>query len=150
MPKKAKDVPIIEITLRKYEKPGKIKGRELVRLISLSLGLISPGDSRDIIVDILHLLVQKKKGLPVGKLETELIKKRKRAKLAELGVTPSNIHRQLRRLKALGIIEKHLEVYRLSEGMSLSEIIEKKLVPYHIDSILARLQEYTNLIGKKQ
>ena len=48
-----KDIPLSEITLRKYEKPSNLERRELVRKICLSLGLLQLGDSRDIIVDIL-------------------------------------------------------------------------------------------------
>jgi len=36
----SKDTPLAEITLRRYEKPGDISGRELVRKICLSLGII--------------------------------------------------------------------------------------------------------------
>jgi len=48
-----RDIPLAEITLRRYEKPYDSSKRELVRKICLSLGLLQPGDSRDIIVDIL-------------------------------------------------------------------------------------------------
>ena len=63
MPKKtiAKDIPLAEITLRRYEKPAELTERELVRKLCLSLGLLQPGDSRDIIVDILHTLLSAKK-----------------------------------------------------------------------------------------
>ena len=33
MPRIAKDTPLAEITLRRYEKPGKLSERELVRKI---------------------------------------------------------------------------------------------------------------------
>ena len=54
----AKSVPIAEITLRKYEKPYNMPKRELVKKICLSLGLLQPGDSRDVIVDVLHALLE--------------------------------------------------------------------------------------------
>ena len=44
--------PLAEIILRKYELPRKAKERELVKKVCLSLGLLQPGDSRDVIVDI--------------------------------------------------------------------------------------------------
>jgi len=53
-----KDIPLSEITLRKYEKPAGLEKRELVRKICLSLGLLQLGDSRDIIVDILMVLIE--------------------------------------------------------------------------------------------
>ena len=56
-----KDIPLSEITLRKYEKPNNLEKRELIRKICLSLGLLQLGDSRDIIVDILMVLVEANK-----------------------------------------------------------------------------------------
>ena len=56
-----KDIPLSEITLRKYEKPNNLEKRELVRKICLSLGLLQLGDSRDIIVDILMVLIESNK-----------------------------------------------------------------------------------------
>ena len=56
-----KDLPLSEITLRKYEKPYASTKRELVRKVCLSLGLLQPGDSRDIMVDILLVLEDARK-----------------------------------------------------------------------------------------
>ena len=56
-----KDIPLSEITLRKYEKPANLEKRELFRKICLSLGILQLGDSRDIIVDILMILVEANK-----------------------------------------------------------------------------------------
>ena len=56
-----KDLPLTEITLRKYERPSGLEKRELVRKICLSLGLLQLGDSRDIIVDILLVLIEANK-----------------------------------------------------------------------------------------
>jgi len=62
MPKQtiSKDTPLSEITLRRYEKPYDLSGRDLVKKLCLSLGLLQPGDSRDVIVDVLHVLLEKK------------------------------------------------------------------------------------------
>ena len=51
--KVSRDIPLAEITLRRYEKPYDLKDRELVKKVCLSLGLLQPGDSRDVIVDVL-------------------------------------------------------------------------------------------------
>ena len=64
MPKQktiSKDIPLAEITLRRYEKPANLSDRELIRKICLSIGLLQPGDSRDIIVDVFHVLIRSKK-----------------------------------------------------------------------------------------
>jgi len=65
--KVAIDRSLAEITLRKYEKPDNLKDRELVRKLCLSVGLLQPGDSRDIIVDILYVLL--KSQIPLTSLE---------------------------------------------------------------------------------
>ncbi len=57
----SRDIPLAEITLRKYEKPLHTDKRELVRKLCLSTGLLQPGDSRDIIVDIFYMLLMARK-----------------------------------------------------------------------------------------
>ena len=54
--KVSKDIPLAEITLRKYEKPGELSKRDLIKKLCLSVGLLQPGDSRDVIVDIFYVL----------------------------------------------------------------------------------------------
>ena len=49
----SKDTPLAEITLRKYEKPYNMPRRDLIRKLCLSIGLLQPGDSRDVIVRFL-------------------------------------------------------------------------------------------------
>jgi len=80
MSKISKDTPLSEITLRRYEKPSKLSERELVRKICLSIGLLQPGDSRDVIVDILHVLLKSKKQKnpwTAKKLKKKLLKQEK-------------------------------------------------------------------------
>ncbi len=143
----AKQKPLSEVTLRRYESPyEKLKKRELIRFVALSLGLIQPGDSRDIIVDILCVLIKNKKGLTFTQVEKKVVELREKNKSSMLGITPGNIHRQLRRLKEIYIIEKHMNLYRLSEGMSLKEIFEKKVENIIIKQTIERIKEYLNLI----
>ena len=52
------DTPLSEITLRKYEKPNNLGQRDLIRKLCLSGGWLQPGDSRDVVVDILNVLIQ--------------------------------------------------------------------------------------------
>lgn len=132
-----KEVPITEITLRKYEPPKRMPKREIVRKICLSLGLLQPGDSRDSIVDILHILISHPQGLSYNRIEDLLIKRRKKT-----GVTPANIHRHLRRLHELYIIEKHLDTYRLAEKMKLMDIFQQKVIRHQVEPILKRIEEY--------
>ncbi|MBS3115154.1 hypothetical protein J4482_00840 [Candidatus Woesearchaeota archaeon] len=57
---KIKDTPLSEISLRRYEKPSKLSDRELVKKFCLSIGLLQPGDSRDVIVDIMEVMLRAK------------------------------------------------------------------------------------------
>ena len=97
-----REIPLGEITLRRYEKPYDSSRRELVRKICLSIGLLQPGDSRDIVVDILMALEDSRKerkeitSSEVGELVRKI---RKENSLDERGLAESNIRRQLKRLR---------------------------------------------------
>ena len=77
--KVSRDIPLAEITLRRYEKPYDLNGRELVKKVCLSLGLLQPGDSRDVVVDVLSVLLNANK-----KKITEIDAKNKLAKFRKL------------------------------------------------------------------
>jgi len=146
MPKTiSKDVPLAEITLRKYEKPLNLEKRELIRKLCLSLGLLQPGDSRDIIVDILHVLLTNP-SLSSEEVNDLVIKSRNKYKLPLKGIAPSNIRRQLKRLKDLFIIEKVNNKYRITENESLVKVFENKIEKYYLNSIIERIKEYLNSI----
>ena len=147
MPKKtiAKDVPLSEITLRRYEKPTNLKGRDLVRKLCLSIGLLQPGDSRDVVVDVLNVILKaqkEKKELTSEEIEKRVIVERKKYKLPLLGIAPSNIRRQLKRLKDLFLIETKANKYHITEFESLSAIFEEKIEKFYLKSIVDRVREY--------
>jgi len=140
-----KDIPLSEITLRKYEKPVGLEKRELVRKICLSLGLLQLGDSRDVIVDILISLIdanKDKKRLSseeIGKLAEE---SRKKYSLETKGLAESNIRRQLKRLRDAMLIEKNDNKYYLAEHSSLKEIFENSIERFVIPQTVERIKEY--------
>lgn len=141
----SKEIPLAEITLRKYEKPSKLLDRELVRKLCLSIGLLQPGDSRDVIVDILHVLLRAKKqnnAVTSEEIEKEVINVRKRQKLAMRGIAPSNIRRQLKRLRDMFLVEKIKNSYRINEFEELSVIFEEKIEKFYLKSIVDRVNEY--------
>src|SRR3989344_7421453 len=105
----ARDTPLSEIVLRKYEKPNGMQGRELVRKLCLSTGLLQPGDSRDVMVDILHVLLQArggKRALTSEEIQEMVIRDRTAGNIPVTGIAPSYIRRQLKRLRDLFLIEK--------------------------------------------
>lgn len=142
------DTPLAEITLRKYEKPVVKEKRELVRKLCLSLGLLQPGDSRDVIVDVLQVMLEAEKELTSTEVERRVIEQRKNQKLQLLGVAPSNIRRQLLRLRDLFIVEKVKNNYRIRENASLKTIFSESVQQYYLDSILKRVREYIEEVDK--
>lgn len=147
----AKDIPISEITLRKYEKPYKTEKRELMRKICLSLGLLQPGDSRDVMIDILLVLTEAtrlKKQLSSEEIRQKAEIIRKENNLETKGLAESNIRRQLKRLRDSMIVDKRNNLYNLSEFLSLKEIFSAKIEKFLIPQIIERTKEYLEEIEK--
>tara|TARA_Y100000310_G_scaffold343208_1_gene449797 strand:+ start:2252 stop:2713 length:462 start_codon:yes stop_codon:yes gene_type:complete len=141
----SREIPLAEITLRRYERPSKLSERESVRKLCLSIGLLQPGDSRDIIVDILHVLIKakrQKKELSSNEIEKQVINTRKKQKLALHGIASSNIRRQLKRLRDLFIVEKVKNNYRINEFEELGTIFEEKINKFYVSSIIDRVKDY--------
>jgi hypothetical protein len=139
------DTPLFELTLRKYEKPQPKKERDLVKRLCLGFGLLQPGDSRDVIVDVLHVLLRSKKKkqlLNIEEIEQKVIANRKLHKIPLQGIAPSNIRRQIKRLRNLMLVDKVKSRYRISEFMGFSEIFEEKIEKFLIQSTVQRLKEY--------
>jgi predicted transcriptional regulator len=146
-----KDIPLSEITLRKYEKPANLEKRELVRKICLSLGLLQLADSRDIIVDILLVLIdanKTKERLTGEEINSKVEELRKRYSLPTKGLAESNIRRQLKRLRDMMLVDKSENKYFLSEHSSLKEIFEKSIEKFVIPQIIERVKEYLNELEK--
>lgn len=137
----SKDTPIAEITLRKYEHPKNLPKRELIRKLCLSIGLLQPGDSRDVIVDILHSLIENKEQT-TEQIKKQVIKSRMEMKFPLLGIAPSNIRRQLKRLRDLYIVEKVKNKYRITESENFSTIFKEKIEAFYLKSIIERVKEY--------
>jgi hypothetical protein len=146
-----KDIPLSEITLRKYEKPVGLEKRELVRKICLSFGLLQLGDSRDVIVDILMVLIEsnkERKKLTSDEIRIKAEELRKKYSLETKGLAESNIRRQLKRLRDAMLIEKSENKYYLSEHSSLKEIFENSIERFVIPQTIERIKEYLNELEK--
>jgi len=140
-----KEIPLGEITLRKYEKPYDSSKRELIRKICLSLGLLQPGDSRDIIVDIMLVLEEakkKKEWLSSFSIRDRVEELRKNNSLEAKGLAESNIRRQLKRLRDAMIVDKQSNMYRMGEFASLSELFKNKIENFLIPQTIERIKEY--------
>ena len=142
MIKISKDTPLAEITLRKYEKPYEMSRRDLIRKICLSTGLLQPGDSRDVIVDIFQILLETKKEMSCDEIREAVIERRKEAKLALNGIAPSNVRRQVKRLRDIYFVEKVRNNYRIHENEQLAVLFTEKIEKFYLAAILARVKEY--------
>ena len=145
MGKISKDIPLSEITLRRYEKPDDYSERELTRRLCLSIGLLQPGDSRDIVVDILQVLLKKRNSqelLSSEEIKDLVIKSRKSNKLPLKGIASSNVRRQIKRLKDLHLVESIKNQYRFTEFENPSIIFEKKIKDFYLKNILERVEDY--------
>ena len=146
MPKTiSRDIPLGEITLRRYEKPSGLGERDLLRKICLSIGLLQPGDSRDVVVDVFHVMLNASKGkklLSSEEVKMEVVKLRKKNNLALKGVAESNIRRQLKRLRDLFLVEKVKNNYRINEFEDLAVIFEEKINKFYLSSIVDMVKDY--------
>lgn len=145
------ETPLMEVTLRRYEAPHNLNERDTLKKICLSLGLLQPGDSRDIIVDILLVLENAKKDmqeLSANEIKDQLIDIRKKNGLSLNGTASSNIRRQLKRLRDVFLVEKVKNNYRILEFMDLEQIFEEKIQKIILDAVLSRNKEYFGYYNK--
>jgi hypothetical protein len=147
-----KDTPLMELTLRRYEKPANLEKRELLRKFCLSVGLLQPGDSRDIIVDILHVLLNAKKDrkdLSSEDIRRLVIVIRTAYNLPQLGIASSNVRRQIKRLRDILIVQKVKSNYRIREFTKMHDIFEESIERYLLPTIITRTKEYCLVIDEQ-
>ncbi len=148
----SRDVPLAELTLRRYEKPVELGQRDLVKRLCLSLGLLQPGDSRDVVVDVLHVLLdQRKRKRPISseQIRKKVVDFRKKNEMALLGVAGSNIRRQLKRLRNVMLVEKVTNNYRITEYLGLVDILDEKLQKLILPMIIERVRDYMGEVDEK-
>ena len=138
----SKDVPLQEVTLRKYESPSTDDKRELTKKFLLSVGLLQPGESRDIIVDIFLQLLQARKEKVLISIP-QLIEK-----LPAKGKSAPNVRRQLRRLRELKLVEKQADNYRITEFGSLHPIINDYIIQFLVNPSIDRVKEYAKKLDE--
>lgn len=147
--KTAKDSALAEITLRKYEKPYNLEDRDLIKKLCLSMGLLQPGDSRDVIVDVFHVILAAKDPIDSKQIEELVISSREQRNLPMLGIASSNIRRQLKRLKDLFFIERISNSYRITENAKLHELFDEKIHNFYLTAIVERVRQYLEEVEKQ-
>ena len=146
---KAREIPLAELTLRKYEQPANASDRELIRKLCLSLGLLQPGDSRDVVVDVAFVLLTAQEPMTAREIEKAVIDSRENAGAPILGVAPSNIRRQILRMRELFLIEKVASTYRIKENQRLETIFEEHIERYYLAAITKRVREYLKVVDDR-
>ena len=136
----SRDIPLNEIILRKYEAPNGMERKELCRKFLLSIGLLQPGESRDIITEIFYLLSKTDSSLNIPMIAKNL--------KGMPGASEPNIRRQIRRLKELKLIEKHNAGYRIVEAGSIENSIKNYIIPFLIQPSTERILEYAHELDK--
>lgn len=142
----------MEVTLRRYEKPHGLEERELVRKFCLGVGLLQPGDSRDVVVDVLLVLLlakKEKKLLSSEEITENVISLRKKYNVPLWGIAPSNVRRQIKRIRELLLVEKIKSNYRIIEFGSLSVHYDEKFSQFLLPTIVTRIKEYFGEIDKR-
>lgn len=134
--KVARDTPLSEITLRRFEKPYGDRD-EILRKFCISIGLLQPADSRDLVVSIIKELLDARKDEKM--ISTEDIQ-------SSIKGTKPNIRRHLRRMKEIGLVEKLENRYRIREFMTLSEILNEHIRPFVIETAFSRIVEYAETL----
>ncbi len=116
-----------EWTVRLLDLPPEIltRRRQLLRWVAISLGLISPGDERDAVIDVLDALFHYIHGKDVepNVQQIQIFVNRRRQERGEKPVVTEAIRYHLRRLEAAGVVEKTRArggSYRFSKGFESS------------------------------
>ena len=91
-------------------------------------------------------MLQTSKPISSEEVQERVVALRKSQKIPLLGIAPSNIRRQLKRLRDLFMVEKIKNDYRITENEKLHVIFEEKIEKYYLPSITQRVKEYFKAI----
>ena len=147
---KHKEKPLAEVTLRKYEKPYRLTGRELVKKLCLSMGLLQPADGRDVVVDVFLSLLKAPEPISLAGIEKSVKLSRKQHGLPVVGSAPSNIRRQVKRLKDSFLVERIGKEYRIAEDAPLHEVFVERIEKFYLPTIVSRVKEYCEAVERER
>jgi len=147
---KHREKPLAEVTLRKYEKPYRLTGRELVKKLCLSIGLLQPANSRDVVVDVFLSLLKAAEPIALPEIEKSVKLSRKQHSLPMTGIASSNVRRQVKRLKDSFIIEKVGKSYRIAENAPLHEVFAERIEKFYLPTIVSRVKEYCEAVERER
>lgn len=126
------DLPLSEITLRKFERPENIDRKTIIRRFCISLGLVNPGETRAGLVEIFEILLASREPLRAEEIAEKLQNK----------LALSGIRRHLRRLEQIKLVEHRNQRYSLAEGQDLVYSLKFVVKEYVVEDIFNRIVEY--------
>ncbi len=134
-----------ETTIRELTPTSEVKltKKSMVRWLALSLGLVSPNESRTLVLDILEVLFAahiKKQRLSTQELLDQLEKNTNEKP------NPKAVYYHLLKLKDTGLLKnKDMKYYLGEENQSLFEVI-RELYTQKVNSSFQRIEEITNTL----
>jgi hypothetical protein len=99
-------------------------------------------------VDVALVLLTAKEPLTARDIEKAVIDSRENARAPILGVAPSNIRRQILRMRELFLIEKVSNTYRVKENQKLATIFDEHIERYYLASVTKRVREYLHAMDE--
>jgi predicted transcriptional regulator len=79
-------------------------------------------------------------------VQKKVIASRKKSKIPLNGIAPSNIRRQIKRLKDIQLIENIKNEYRITEFDNLSTVFEERILDLYLPQITKRVKDYCKAI----
>ena len=79
-------------------------------------------------------------------VQKRVISSRKRSKIPLNGIAPSNIRRQIKRLKDIQLVENIKNEYRITEFDNISTVFEERILDLYLSQITKRVKDYCKAI----
>ncbi len=114
------------------------------------MGLLQPADGRDVVVDVFLSLLKSPEPVSLADIEKSVRLSRKQHNLSMLGLAPSNIRRQVRRLKDAFLVERLGMNYRIVENAPLHEVFAERIEKFYLPMIVSRVKEYCEAVERER
>lgn len=136
-----------EIILRNMALPDEVRltRKSLVRWIALSLGLISPNETRTIVIDVLDVLLDEfaHGKRPTTKEIHEAVQKKRKDDVCE-----KTIYYHLQRLAAMGLLQREKGQYFISKDKEKLKESVRKIYMREFDEAFEKIGKALDTIEK--
>jgi predicted transcriptional regulator len=119
--------------------------KSLVRWIALSLGLISPNESRTILIDVLDVLLRE---FSHGRKPTTKEIHEKVQKMRKEPVSEKTVYYHLQRLSTLGLLQREKGAYFISKEKEALKDSVKRVYSRELDEAFERIGKALDSLGK--